>query len=71
MKDLYIGTMQTRKKVYIERCMAHSEKQAWLLLCRRIAKKSGAPYGMIIDWFSNPENYSIKIEVEFKEIENG
>jgi len=67
MKNLYLGMMQTRKKVYVERCMAHSEKQAWLLFCRRISKKAGIPYSIVTDWFSNPENYSIKIEIEYKE----
>lgn len=68
-KDLYIGTFQTRKKIYVERCMAHSEKQAWLLFCRRISKKAGIPNNVVMDWFQNTENYSIRKEIEFKEME--
>jgi len=43
LKDLYCGMFQTRKKLYVEMVMAHSEKQAWLVICKRIAKKSGTP----------------------------
>jgi len=67
LKTLYIGMMQTRKKIYVERCMAYSEKQAWFLLCKRVSKKAGIPYNLVLDWFSNPENYSIRVEVEYKE----
>ena len=66
-KDLYFGYFQTRKTMYMERCMAHSEKQAWLLICKRISKKAGVPLNLVMDWFSNPENYSIRVEIEYKE----
>jgi len=71
LKNLYLGMMQTRKKVFVERCMATSEKQAKNLFIRRIAKKQGIPYNLVADWFSDEANYSIKIEVEYKEDENG
>ena len=40
-------------------------------MCKRIAKKQGVPEKIIYDWFSDEKNYSIKIEIEFKEVENG
>lgn len=70
MKNLYIGMMQTRKKIYVERCMAHSEKQALFLFCKRISKKAGIPYNLVADWFSNPENYSIRIELKYEEVDD-
>jgi hypothetical protein len=68
-KDLYLGYFQARKRMYIERCMAHSEKQAKLLICKRISKEAGVPLNLVMDWFSNPENYSLKIEVKYEEID--
>lgn len=69
LKTLYCGTFQTRKKLYIEMAMAYSERQAWLIFCRRIAKKSGHPLNLIMDWFSDPVNYTIKVEIKYKEVE--
>ena len=69
IKQLYICYFQTRLKLFIERCFAYSEKQAWSLICKRIAKKQGVSEKIVYDWFSDPANYSIKIEVEFTEAE--
>lgn len=66
-KDLYIGTFQTRKRVFIERAYAWSDRQMWLLCCRRIAKKQGVPLKVVFDWFQDTENYSIRKEIEFRE----
>ncbi len=70
-KNLYLGYFQTRKTMYIERCMAHSEKQAKLLICKRISNKADVPLNLVMNWFSNPENYSLKKEIEYKEVEDG
>ena len=69
IKTLYKGMFQTRKRVFIERAYAYTEKQAWVLFVRRIAKKQGIKYLIVADWFKDPENYAITPEIEFKEID--
>lgn len=68
IKHLYICYFQTRLKLFVERVMAYSERQAWSLVCKRIAKKQGVPERIVYDWFSDKDKYSIKLEVEFKEV---
>jgi hypothetical protein len=69
IKQLYIGYFQTRLKLFVERVMAYSERQAWSLVCKRIAKKQGVSERIVYDWFSDKDKYTIKLEVEFKEVE--
>lgn len=69
VKDLYIGYFQSRLRLYVERAYACSERQMWLLCCRRIAKKQGVPIRMVFDKFHDPESYKITKEVEFQEVE--
>jgi len=69
VKTLYRGTFQTNKSLFIERVYAYSERQAWMLICKRIAKKQGAPYLTVVGWFSDPEQYTITPEVVFEEVE--
>lgn len=69
-KDLYLGHFVGRCKVHIERCMAYSEKQAYLILCRRVAKKYGVSVGVVMDHFKTGENCNIKKEIEFEEVED-
>ena len=73
VKNLYIGYFNGRTKMHVERCMAYSEKQAFYVLCQRVAKKYGVPPGVVIDHFRLGENCEIKLEIEFEEeeIENG
>lgn len=69
-KSLFIGYFQSRTILYIERCMAHSLAQAKLILMRRIAKKAGVPINLVIERFKTDEHCDIKLEVEFKEVED-
>jgi hypothetical protein len=69
-KNLYLGYFNTRLKLYTERVYAYSEAKAWSLICQRIAKKSGAPAGLVFERFKNTDNYKIIKEIEFKEVEN-
>jgi hypothetical protein len=68
MKSLYKGSFQTQRRVFIERCMASSEKQAFFLICKRIAKKQGIQDSIIFDWFKDKDKYKLELEVEFKEV---
>lgn len=69
MKHLYKGSFQTQRRIFIERCMAASEKQAFFLICKRIAKKQGVSSQIIFDWFRDKDKYKIEKEVEFKEVD--
>jgi len=71
IKQLWCGWYQTRLRLFIERVYAYSEKQAHALICKRIAKKQGVPFGLVWDRFLDKANYRLIIEVEFKEVENG
>jgi len=69
-KDLYIGYLTTNVRLFVDRCMAYSEKQAFMLLCNRIAKQSGVSSRIIFDYFKDhPEKYEVKKEIEFQEVE--
>lgn len=65
MKNLYVGLFEFKLKVKTLRCMAYSEKQAKLIMCRRIAKEIGVDTNMVFDKFKNSDN--VKLEVKFEE----
>lgn len=70
IKSLYIGYLSTNVRIFAERCMAYSEKQAFVLFCNRIAKQSNVPVNLIFDYFKDhPEKKEIKKEIEFEEID--
>jgi hypothetical protein len=72
IKNLYKGMFQFRKNLYIEYAQAYTEKQARIVIARRIAKKQNVLASMVLAWMKeNPESYEIKTEIEFKENENG
>ena len=70
VKHLFKGIYQGRHKLFIERCMAYTEKQAYVILCRRIAKKQDVDPWLVMEYFRDrPDDYSVKLEVEFEEVE--
>ena len=70
MKHLFKGAFQTQRRLFIERCMASSEKQAFFLICKRIAKKQGVKDSIVFDWFHDKDKYKLEVEVEFKEVDD-
>lgn len=71
-KSLYKGFFNFTSTVYIERCMAYTSRQAWLILCRRIAKKQGVSPQMVMAKFDgSQDNYSVQVEIAFTEEETG
>jgi hypothetical protein len=69
MKDLYAGVFNLNRQVFIEYAYAASEKQAWLVFCRRIAKKTGVFPNVTMNYFNGEkDNYKIRKEIEFEEI---
>lgn len=70
IKNLYKCMIQFRKKLYIEYVMAYTEEQARIIIARRIAKKQSVLPVVVLSWMKEfPNNFDIKIETEFKEVD--
>jgi len=70
IKNLYKGMVQFRKNLYIEYVRAYTEEQARIVIARRIAKKQGVLPVVVLSWMKEfPDNFDIKIEIEFKEVD--
>ena len=71
IKNLYKVMVQFRKNLYIEYVRAYTEEQARILIARRIAKKQGVLPVVVLSWMKEfPDNFDIKIEIEYLENEN-
>jgi len=70
MKDLWKGVFNLYRETLIERTYAASERQAWLLFCKRIAKKRHVSERQIMQIFNGDrDNFSIQLEAIFEEVE--
>lgn len=68
MKNLWRGSFNYRQSAVILYRQAHSCKQAWLMMCRDMAKKDGVDPRMVMGLFDGSRNnYSIELEVEYFE----
>jgi len=48
---------------------AYTEKQAWMLCCRAIAKRKNAPLNYVTALYDgSKDNYVIELETEIKEV---
>lgn len=69
MKNLYRGVFSFNQ--FVERPLyahAHTERQAWKIMCDRLAKKHEVNPAMVYGMFDgSKQNYEITIETEFKE----
>ncbi len=71
MKNLWRGAFNLRQTVVILYRHAYSHKQAWLIMCRHMAKTDGVDLRVVMSLFDGSrDNYEITIETEFKESEN-
>lgn len=68
-KNLYIGYFNGKFKMHVKRCMAYSVKQAYLLMCKKIAKEAGVPDSVVIDHFQMGDNCAVKLEIEYDEVD--
>lgn len=60
--------VQFRQTTFIERTQAYSDKQAKILIARRIAKNQGVLPVTVLKWMKdNPESYEIKLEIAWEE----
>jgi len=66
MRDLWRGSFNLNCEVFVEYAYATTERQAWFIICRRLAKKTGVHSSVTMNHFDgNSDNYQIKKEVEF------
>ena len=65
MKDLWRGAFRVGNTVSVLYAYAHTEKQAKVVMCRRIAKKDGVPFGAVM----SSADVSINKEITFQEVE--
>ena len=69
-KSLFCGMFNFNHERYIEYSHAFTERQAWLVMCRRIAKKQGVIPSVVMNYFDGlTPNFSITKEIEFIEEE--
>ena len=67
-KSLWRGAFNYRQSARVMYSYAHTERQAWLVFCRRMAKKDGVSPSVVMGLFDGSlPNYEITIEIEFKE----
>jgi len=65
MKALYRGQFNLNRFPVIIYRQAHSEKQAWLRMCRAIARKDKVDPRVVMNTFDGSrDNYKIEIEGE-------
>jgi len=68
MRDLWRGSFNLNHEVFIEYANASSERQAWFVMCRRIAKKTGVHSSVTMRHFDgNSDNFNVRKELEFEE----
>ena len=64
MKDLWRGAFRVGNTVSVLYAYAHTEKQAKVIMCRRIAEKDGVPLGVVL----GAADVMITKEIEVKEV---
>jgi len=70
IKDLYLCRFNYQHEIYVERVMAFSERQAWVIVCKRIAKKVDRdPHSIMGLYGGQRDNFKIVKEIEFIEQE--
>jgi hypothetical protein len=62
-KPLYKGWFNFQRELRILHCHAYSERQAWMNMCRQIAKLHDVSISMVMNYFNgDKDNYAIKEE---------
>lgn len=68
VKNLYRGSFNLNHEVFAEYAYAYTERQAWAVFCRRIAKKTGVHPRVAMNHFNGEkDNHNITMEMEIKE----
>lgn len=70
IKQHYRGKFVFNRQSYTLYRYAYTERQAWLVMCREIARKQGVSPKMVMDYFNGEkDNYIIEVETEWTEDE--
>jgi transposase-like protein len=68
IKQLWKGIFAFPTGLKREYAQAYTEKQARVLMIKRLAKEQGVYPSFLFDWLSkHPAKYTIKLEMEFTE----
>jgi hypothetical protein len=68
IKQHWRGKFLFNRQSYTLYRYAYTERQAWLIMCRQIARKQGVIPSMVMNYFNgDQDNYKITIETEYKE----
>jgi hypothetical protein len=68
LKTLFRGAFNYRQTAKVLYAYAFTERQAWAIMCRRLAEKDGVHPSVVMNLFdSSRPNFEITIETEFKE----
>jgi hypothetical protein len=63
-KPLWKGVFNFNREIYILYAHAYSEKQAWAVMCRRLADKTDVRWNNVTSYFNGEkDNYVIKREL--------
>jgi hypothetical protein len=66
LKDLWRGVFSLNRQVMTMYAHAYTERQAWMIFCRRLASKHSINIHNVMNYFDK-KNYEINKEVEFEE----
>jgi len=67
VKDLWVGCFNYYREIHIEYTYAYTERQAWLLMCKRLSHKVGVHPSVIMRYFDGESNnFSIRKEIEYE-----
>jgi hypothetical protein len=70
IKYNFKGIFSLRCEMQVLYAFAFTKRQAWLIFCRRLAKKYDVHISHVMKMFDgSKDNYSITIETEYKESE--
>lgn len=68
IKHLWRGAFKFKKSANVLYAYAYTKKQAWMIMCKRIAKKHNVMAAAVMELFDGSQNnFEIKIELEIKE----
>ena len=69
LKNLWRGAFNYRQSPRIVYAYAYTERQAWAIMCKRMAEKDGVSPSVVMGLFDGKrDNYEIKVEVEMREV---
>jgi hypothetical protein len=69
VKSLWKGVFVLNRETFILYAHAYTLRQAWLIMCRQIAKRQSVIPSMVTNYFNGEkDNFKITLEIEWKEV---